>query len=110
MSYETRPFIAAEPRVPGFHDVRCRATWTPRGVEDPQVSRVLGDYLGADGPAGTVYLGDGIESALHDLGIDFVGYEHLVRIADLISRQLGTRPWAELRCPRGPARIDLVPR
>ncbi|MBS9533961.1 hypothetical protein KIH27_10235 [Mycobacterium sp. M1] len=110
MSYQTRPFIAAEPRAPGFHDARCRVTWTPRNAQSPPAGRILGDYLDADGPAGTVFLGCGVESALHDLGIDFVTYEHLVPIADLVSRQFAERPWAELWCPQGTARIELVPR
>ena len=108
--YSPAPFVASHPRAPGFHDVRCRATWTPAGAEPSLRRIVVGDYLDADSPCGTVTLGCGIEALLSDLRIDFVDYDHLVTVCELVSRQLAERPWATLRCPLGAARIELVPR
>lgn len=89
--------------------MRCRATWTPSGA-GPSLRRVIvGDYLDADSPCGAVTLGCGIEAALSDLDIDFVDYDHLVTVCEMVSRQLAERPWAELKCPQGTALIELVP-
>ena len=60
--------------------------------------------------SGAITLGCGIELALADLGIDFLDYEHLLTVCDLVDRQLAEQPWAELKCPQGTARIELVPR
>lgn len=107
--YDTTPFIDPEERVPGFHDVTCDVRWTPRN--NPAGARtVSGDFLDADSPGGTVTLGCGIEYALHVLRIDFVLHDHLLTICEQVDRQLALRPWAELRCPEGTARIELVPR
>ena len=61
-------------------------------------------------PSGAITLGCGIEQALADLGIDFLDYEHLLTVCDLVDHQLAEQPWAELKCPQGTARIELVPR
>ncbi len=107
--YDTSPFVDLEERVPGFHDVSCSVTWTPRN--DPASARtVFGDYLDADEPGGIVTLGCGIEMCLFELEIDFVDRDHLLAICDLVDRQLAVRPWAELACPQGTARIELVTR
>lgn len=107
--YDTTPFTDADERAPGFHDVSCEVTWTPRN--DPAAARrVFGDFLDADSPGGTVTLGCGIEMGLHVLGIDFVDYDHLLTICELVNRQLAIQPRAELKCPEGTARIELVPR
>lgn len=104
--YDTRPFIATDERVPGFHDVACDVTWTPRN--HPTAARtVFGDFLDADSPDGSVTLGCGIELCMELLGIDFVDYDHIVGICDLVNRQLASQPWAELRCPQGTARVEL---
>jgi hypothetical protein len=107
--YDTTPFVEADERAPGFHDVSCEVTWTPRN--DPSDARsVFGDFLDADAPGGAVSLGCGIEMGLHALGIDFVDYDHLLVICNRVNRQLAVQPWAELTCPEGTARIVLVPR
>lgn len=107
--YDTTPFIDPEARVPGFHDVACDVTWTPRN--DPAAARaVFGDFLDADSPDGTVTLGCGIEYALHVLRIDIVDHDHLLSICEHIDRQLAVQPRAELRCPEGTAHIELIPR
>jgi len=107
--YDSTPFIELDERAPGFHDVSCEVTWTPRN--DPAAARsVFGDFLDADSPGGAVTLGCGIEMGLHLLGIDFVDYDHLLAICELVNTQLAAQPWAELRCPQGTVRIELVPR
>lgn len=70
---------------------------------------IVGDYLDAESPTGTVSLGCGIESAQHDLGIsDLVDHKHLVAIADLVSAQLPRQPTAEVTCTEGKAVLQLV--
>jgi hypothetical protein len=110
MHYATAAYIDPEPRCPGFHDAICRVTWTPS--DPPSAPRsVDGAYLDANGPDEPIFLGCGIEGALHDLGISaLIEYEHLVDVADLVSRQLAERPWAEVKCAAGVARVELVPR
>jgi hypothetical protein len=106
--YDCRPFIDPEPRVPGFHDVHCRLTWTPH---DPgaQARTVVGAYLDAESRSGPVELGCGIETALCDLGVaDLVDYDHLVPLADAVSRQLADTPRAVIRCRLGTAQVELV--
>ena len=107
--YDTTPFIDLEERAPGFHDVSCKVTWTPR--HDPASARtVVGDYLDADAPGGVVTLGCGIEMCLFELEVGRLDLEHLLAICRLVDQQLARQPWAELTCPEGTARIDLVPR
>lgn len=108
--YDATPSIDPTPRVPGFHDVYCRLTWTPHDAAAPTTT-VTGAYLDAESPSGTVSLGCGIESALTDLGIaDLVDYDHLVPLADAVSNQLAGSPAAQIRCRLGTARVELVPR
>ncbi|MDT5172881.1 MAG: hypothetical protein QOG37_132 [Mycobacterium sp.] len=111
--YNPTPFVDPRPRVPGypgFHDVRCRVVWTPRVPKLARQRIIVGDYLDADSPSGAITLGCGIEQALADLGIDSLDYEHLLTVCDLVNHQLAEQPWAELKCPQGTARIELVPR
>lgn len=108
--YDTLPFTDPTPRVPGFHDVACRVVWTPRRPADARPSHITGDFLDADSPGGTVTLGCGIEEALSRLNIDFLDYDHLLAVCELVDRQLAVHPWAELRCPQGTARIELISR
>jgi hypothetical protein len=110
MPYPTPTYIDPEPRCPGFHDAHCEVTWTPH---DPAGTprRISGAYLDAPSAGGQISLGCGIEEALHDLGIsELIEYEHLVDVADLVSRQLAEHPWAEVKCAAGVARVELVPR
>ena len=109
-TYDAQLFTDPTPRVPGFHDVQCRITWTPH-AEGAACITVSGDYLDAESPMGAVSLGCGIESALHDLGIsDLIDYDHLVTVADLVSAQLARQPRAEVNCRHGKAVLELVPR
>ena len=107
MPYNTSLFIDPEPRVPGFHDAHCRVTWTPR---DGEPVTAVGAYLNGDSPTGTITLGCGIEVLMSDLGLDpnISDAEHFA-IAIPVNRQLSEHPWAEIQCPEGKARIDLVP-
>jgi hypothetical protein len=110
--YNPRLFVDPRPRLPGspeFHDVRCRVVWIPRHAKLPLQRVIVGDYLDADSRSGAITLGCGIEQALADLGID-LDYEHLLTVCDLVDQQLAEQPWAELKCPQGTARIELVPR
>lgn len=108
--YDTRAFTDPAPRMPGFHDVACRVAWTPRNAEDARPRHIVGDFLDADSPCGAVTLGCGIEEALSRLNIDFLDYGHLLAVCELVDRQLAEHPWAELRCPQGTARIELISR
>lgn len=107
--YDTRPYIDPRPRVPGFHDVRCRIEWFPRtkGVSRRQA---VGDYLDADSPDGTVTLGCGIEQAIADLDAAYLNHDHVLAVCDAVDRQLAEHPWAELVCREGVVRLVLTPR
>jgi hypothetical protein len=110
--YNSKVFVDPRPRVPGypeFHDVRCRVAWIPHHAKLPRQRVIVGDYLDAESPSGAITLGCGIEQVLADLGID-LDYEHLLTVCDLVDQQLAEQPWAELKCPQGTARIELVPR
>lgn len=106
--YDSSMSIDPAPRMPGFHDAYCRVTWTPN-VGPAPAKVIVGPYLDAESPSDAPTLGCGIEEALHDLGLsDMVDYEHLVPLADAVSRQLATAPQAEIRCQHGTARVELV--
>jgi len=102
-TYDNRPYIAPVPRIPGWHDVTVKVTWTPRGGE-PVVAK--GEFLDANDPAGPVFMGCGIEGLIEELELWPIVGDHLVVICDLVDRQLAERPWAEIRCPQGQARLD----
>lgn len=110
MTYETAPFICPTARAPGFHDVLARITWTPR--EGASVT-VTGEYLDADGPAGLITLGCGIDGAAADLGLDgwvfSRGDDYLELLCELVDKQLERGPSARLCCPEGVLGIELVP-
>jgi hypothetical protein len=84
--------------------------WTPRDAQPPRQHIIVGDYLDADSPSGAITLGCGREQAFADLGIDSIDYEYLLTVCDLVDHQLAEQPWAEVKCPQGTARIELVPR
>ncbi len=106
--YDTTPYIDPAYRVPGFHDAYCRIRWEPADG-GPEVV-VAGGYLDGSAPDGAVSLGCGIEQAVSDLGISDLldDVDHIVAVADLVTRQLAGRPWARLTCPQGTATIDLL--
>ncbi len=106
--YDSAPYIDPTPRVPGYHDAACVVVWRPAG-KAAAPRRIVGDFLDGDSPDGAVTLGCGIEEALSRLEID-LDYDHLLTVCDLVNRQLAQRPWAEVKCPQGSARISLVPR
>ena len=105
--YRTAPFIDPEPRWAGWHDAWCRVTWTPGDGGPPRV--VAGGYLDANSPRGPICLGDGVESAAHDLSLDDEPAEALIAAADAVSAQLALRPYARIRCPRGSFEVELIP-
>ena len=105
--YRTTPFIDPIPRLPGWHDVRCSLTWTPRG-DHPR--SVVGDYLDAHAPDGVVFLGCGVEAAADDLGIADLLADHAVAVADLVTAQLARQPAATVVCRHGTARVELLER
>ncbi|CDO24074.1 hypothetical protein MMAG44476_20029 [Mycolicibacterium mageritense DSM 44476 = CIP 104973] len=103
MTYDLTPFITDADRM----WLQARVTWIPRDGGDTVT--VSGDYLeGADGAA---ELGCGIEEMCDDLGIihHLNDTEHYLMLCDLVNRQLSRRPWAELHCPEGVARLELIP-
>ena len=109
-AYRTTPFIDPVPRCPGWHDAQCRIAWHPRDGE-PVV--VVGAYLDAHSPAGPVSLGCGIETAAEAVGmldwLEEAPGEELTALCDLVSAQLAEQPWAEVICPLGRLRVELVP-
>jgi hypothetical protein len=108
MTYDTTSYIDPAERVPGFHDAHCRVTWTPHKGEFAHT--VIGDYLDGDSLSGTVTLGCGIEQLLDDIGIaDLLDADHVLAVCDLVNRQLADRPWAQVKCAQGTARIELAP-
>lgn len=104
-TYDTRAYIAPEPRIPGWYDVAVTVTWTPRGGEPVQVQ---GKFLDANDPAGPVFVGCGIEGLIEQLDLWRVVDDHLLMICDLVDRQLAERPWAEIKCPQGQAILELI--
>lgn len=101
MTYDLSPYVSDEDRM----WLQTRVTWTPRDGGD--TVSVTSDYV--DGVDGYAHLGCGIESILPDLGLPhFDDSEKYLLICDLINRQLAWRPWAELVCPEGTARLELV--
>ena len=110
MTYDTSSFIDPVPRVPGFHDANCLVRWTWNSPNCPAEVTIRGTFLDGDGPCGAITLGCGIEEALDGLGIsDLLDYDHILAVCDVVDRQLATRPWAEVKCRQGTARIELVP-
>jgi hypothetical protein len=87
------PSFAVSPveRHPGWRDVRCRIVVTPR--------------------RGPVTLGDGIESAVHDLGFsyDIIGFV-LDTVGESIDSQLMIGPRAVVAVPGGcTIVVELLP-
>lgn len=109
MTYDTRPFIDPVERAPGYHEVRCRVTWTPR-EGDPVA--ITGEYLDGDGVGGMITLGCGIDGAATDLGVESLvlpcGDDYLMRLCELVDRQLEREPHARLVCPEGTLDIAVL--
>lgn len=103
LPYDVRPFLVPNPHGYDPEEVFCRVTWTPRGGEPVTTE---GAHLDIGHPP---MLHCGLEAMVTDLDLwDIVpaDYSYICRA---VNRQLELRPWAELVCPAGFARLDLVP-
>lgn len=107
MNYDTTLYITELERTPGWHDVVARVCWTPRGGEP---ITTVGDFLDANAPGTEVFLACGIDMIGTDLGLTDVIEDHIIPICDLVNAQLRKHPWAEIRCPLGTTRLELVKR
>lgn len=100
MTYDLTPYVANA--AEGW--LQARMSWTPRGGDTVTAES---DYV--DGRDGAAHLGCGVEQALDDLGLpQFNDSEKYLQVCDIINRQLERRPWAELHCPEGVARLELI--
>ncbi|MDO3055641.1 Uncharacterised protein [Mycobacteroides abscessus subsp. massiliense] len=107
IAYDTRQFIVQSPRHAGWHDVFARVVWTPLWGH-PIVT--TGPFLDANEPSGPVFLACGIEDIAAELGMTYAiaDDEHVIAVCELVTVQLEQHPHAELLCPEGYLRIDLV--
>lgn len=107
IAYDTRPFIVRQPRREGWHDVYARVVWTPLWGH-PLVT--TGAYLDSNSPDGPIFMACGIESIAEELGLMYAigDDEHTIAICELVTVALEKHPHAELLCPEGHLRIDLV--
>lgn len=117
--YDTAAYIHREPReyddaencetcTDLYGDVCARVTWTPRGGEP---SIVTGPYLDGNRATGEIVLSCGIEAMLTDLNLwPVIENDDSKRwvICDLVNAQLSVRPWAEIVCREGSARLELL--
>ena len=118
--YDTTAYIHDEPRTydqdadncetctDRYGDVCARVTWTPRGGSPVTVT---GPYLDGNRQTGEIVLSCGVEALLSDLGIwDALEGQDEKRwtICDLVNVQLARRPWAEVKCREGTARLELL--
>lgn len=121
MIYDAREFIHAEPReyaqdpdncstcTDRFGDVCCTVVWTPRSGD---AVTVTGLYLDGCRSTGEIVLSCGIEEMLSDLDLwGVIADDDSKRwvVCDLVNLQLERRPWAEVICPEGRARLELLP-
>ncbi|CAJ1495701.1 hypothetical protein MU0083_001227 [[Mycobacterium] kokjensenii] len=107
-AYDTTSFIAPGPRGAGWYDVTATVTWTPRPGGD--AVSTTGAYLDANRPGGEIFLGCGIEELTTALGLPglLTDPAHVIEVCDLVNAQLLEHPHAELTCPAGRARLELV--
>lgn len=87
--------------------VWCTVRWRWRATGE--TIGVVGDYLNIED--GLPVLCCGIYQAAEDMGLpdEWLNDDaHCLQISDLVDRQLALQPRAELRCPQGVLRIDLV--
>lgn len=108
IAYDTTPYIVQNPRREGWHDVMCRVVWTPLWGH-PIVT--TGAYLDSNSPNGPVFLACGIEEAAELLGMTYAlsDPDHTIAVCELVTVALEKHPYAELVCPEGHLRIELVP-
>lgn len=108
IAYDTSEYIDPNPRREGWHDVYARVVWTPLWGH-PLV--VTGAFLDSNSPSGPVFIGCGIEDIAAQLGLTYAigDAEHTIAICELVTVALEQHPYAELLCPEGHLRIDLVP-
>lgn len=99
--YDLIPYIARD--ADGWLRVRCHVTWTPRRSDEITIT---GDHL--DIKDGAVVLTCGIYDACEQLGLPDPEDEHALAISALVDKQLALRTCAELHCPEGHLRVELV--
>lgn len=103
MSYDTAPYIGVDENGCDAMFIDCRVTWTPRGGETVVIE---GDHLNNwEHPT----LACGLEEIVTELGLWDIVPADYSPICRAVNRQLELRPWAELKCPHGKARLELVP-
>ena len=105
--YDTAAFIDPIPRRAGWHDVACRVTWTPLWGHPMTIE---GAYLDANDPDGPIFLACGIETMAEALGLTYAidDPEHTIAVCEMVTVALEKHPYAELLCPEGHLRIELV--
>lgn len=108
IAYDTAAFIDPIPRRAGWHDVHAAVTWTPLWGHPVTIE---GAFLDASSPNGSIFMGCGIETMTEELGLTYSldDPEHVIAICELVTVELEQHPWAELLCPEGHLRIELVP-
>lgn len=94
--YDLSPYTARD------HD-NCRVTWMPRHGESMTVT---GDFL--DIKDDRAVLACGIYDAGEALGFGEPEDDYALAISTLVDRQLALRTCAELHCPEGHFRIELI--
>lgn len=100
-AYDTRPY--ADHDYPSL--LWVLATWSPRDGGPARATR--GDYANI-WEDGEVRLNCGVTEAAYSLGLGEVLESDEDHIIELIDRQLIRRPVAELVCPAGVLRLELV--
>jgi hypothetical protein len=80
----------------------CQVTWTPRGGSEPRT--ITGDFVNNwEVPT----LACGLGEILNALG-HVVTETAYARVQTLVNAQLSQRPWADITCPSGTARLELI--
>lgn len=81
----------------------CRVVWYPRGGGGEPVV-VTGDFVNAwETPTLACGLGEIVDALGHVLTATTYA-----RVQRLVNEQLSQRPWAEITCPTGTARLELM--
>lgn len=104
MTYDLSLYVGTDADGTDAEHVTCRVTWTPRGGE-PRT--IVGDHLNNWGVVPVLLCG--IEMILSELDLWDIASPHRERITEAVNWQLERQPWAEIECPEGTARLELVP-